>query len=53
MITGVKVLEAHAEEPSPLGTSGAEKLGITEGPSLWLKALVCWAFSWGIVLSLY
>ena len=53
MITGVKVLETHAEEPSSLGTSGAKELGITESPGLWFKALVCWAFSWGIVLSLY
>ena len=52
MITGVKVLEAHAEEPSPLGTSGAEKLGITEGPSLWLKALFCWLIAIALVTSL-
>ena len=53
MITGVKVLETNAEKPSPPETSGAKELGITEGPGLWFKALVCWAFSWGIVLSLY
>ena len=53
MITGVKVLKTDAEKPSPPETSGAKELGITESPGLWFKALVCWAFSWGIVLSLY
>jgi cytochrome b len=52
MITGVKVLETHAEKPSPLGTSGAKELGITEGPSLWLKALTCWLIALALVTSL-
>lgn len=52
MITGVKVLETHAEEPSPLGTSGAKELGITEGPSLWFKALTCWLIALALVTSL-
>lgn len=52
MITGVKVLETHAEEPSPLGTSGAEDLGITESPGLWFKALTCWFIALALVMSL-
>ena len=53
MITGVKVLKTDAEKSSPPETSNPKELGITEGPGLWFKALVCWAFSSGIVLSLY
>ena len=52
MITGVKFLETHAEDPSPLGTLGAKELGITEGPSLWLKALTCWLIALALVMSL-
>ena len=52
MITGVKVLKTHAEEPSPLGTSGAKDLGITESPGLWFKALTCWFIALALVMSL-
>ena len=52
MITGVKVLEPHAEKPSLPETSGAKELGITEGPVLWFKALTCWFIALALVMSL-
>ena len=53
MITGVKRLQRQAGGLNSFGEPDPKKLGITEGRGLWLKALVCWAFSWGIVLSVY
>ena len=53
MITGVKRLQTQPGGPNSSGGSDQRRLGITEGPVLWLKALVCWALSWGIVLSVY
>ena len=52
MITGVKVLEPHAEKPSLPETSGAKELGITESPVLWFKALTCWLLALALVMSL-
>jgi cytochrome b len=53
MITGVKRLQTQPGGPNSSGGSDQQRLGITEGPGLWLKALFCWALSWGIVLSVY
>ena len=54
MITGVKRLQRQPGRLNSFGEPDPKKLlGITEGPGLWLKALICWAFSWGIVLSVY
>lgn len=53
MITGVKRLQTQPGGPNSSGGLDQQRLGITEGPGLWLKALVCWALSWGIILSIH
>jgi cytochrome b len=53
MITGMKNLQTQTGISKSLDDKDDPQQGITEGPGLWLKALFCWAFSWGVVLSVY
>ncbi|MGA1382589.1 MAG: cytochrome b/b6 domain-containing protein [Burkholderiaceae bacterium] len=52
MITGAKRFQTQPGGPNSFGEPDPKKLGITEGPGLWLKALVCWLVSLAIVTNL-